>query len=1056
MFGKKTETYGAGGMLGRKIFLLVCAAVAAVIDVVIIAMLFVGGEGGEYLAAPFILLILDAAYLIMSLFFTDFRFKYSVAVWVCYVILYTVGFSIGNSIILGGDGTVVTQSALILWECVHAFNIVSAIVCALFASRVIRNAWFALAFAALFAIGGIVYAGLTFADGFFGQGTGYRTLVYTLHESDYYSVSGVLGGRSNRVVVPEEFNGKPVRAVSLKVFTAGGINDYELPANVSIVADDSINGNLNLSGKRIKVDKKSVNGIRNDFLHFAAQSDNARANAVALANATLPANLAANEGYVAFNYSAESYERAHGNVVPVYVGDLTNFNLDTYTQDFLYVANRDNGTAENYYAAYQNGGYILSAITDGFDKNTVIDMEFEKVYRIKVDDGNDTKYRLSEKQPELCFDTVGGSDEYKYVTEKTAESFFDGLTPRAGFTYDWRCGGNVVTNLKDLLINNLLENEITLSVNWRLEKPAVTVGTSAPSDTITYGENVNLTYDVSHPADGIRVICTWEFDNTVMAGWGDNVELVNPKPSENAGMYTLNVLVGGGETTSLTVETEATVNLKINRKQVALNWHLPEDLVYDGTAKSVSVSVNAGDEVAGDPVDYTLMGTASIIDAKDYNSYISLDIEDEKNYNVTNPAVLFSVTPRPVDVVWSNDTLTYNGSEQAPAATANGVAADGPLSVTVSGGRKNAGEGYTARASITNENYTLNNPDHTYKITKKPLTATLGDATVVYGDNIGTVGVTYNGFVGGDGAGVMSIPIFYNVPAVGDGDYNVGTFTGGVRCTGLNADNYSVTVVNGNLTVTPRTVNIAWNTPANFTYDGTAKNVTATVGNKLAGDDVTLTVSGGNGVTVDTYTATVTGVSGADAGNYKLPDSVTLQYRITKRTASVVWNAPNPAYDGEEHEVTYTVNNLAAGDDVHFTQIFKYKNAGDYTFEVVKDEYIQTNYTLNNSSFKFTVAKAQAKITLKYYSEIITTDEFRLLEGENITIERNIPGVFVKGTYRREGNETVMNFDDLIQFSYVGGVYYLTFCIEETSNYYGDDVTLTLKDRNYVPPEVTE
>ncbi|MDE6691401.1 MAG: hypothetical protein K2K04_05460, partial [Clostridia bacterium] len=151
---------GAKGLKSSKWLLLACAVSAAVVDIVIIAMLIAGGEAGEYLACPFLLLIFDLIYLAVSLLFTNFRFKYSIGVWVSYIVLYTIGFSIGLAIILGGEGTVITNGALALWACVHAFNIVCAAVCALFASRIIKKDWLAFAVAAVFIVGAVVYAGI--------------------------------------------------------------------------------------------------------------------------------------------------------------------------------------------------------------------------------------------------------------------------------------------------------------------------------------------------------------------------------------------------------------------------------------------------------------------------------------------------------------------------------------------------------------------------------------------------------------------------------------------------------------------------------------------------------------------------------------------------------------------------------------------------------------------------------------------------------------------------------------------------------------------------------
>lgn len=990
-----STAYGAKGLSSSKWLLLVCAASAAVVDIIIIALLAAGGEAGGYLACPILLLIFDACYLAVSLFFTNFRFKYSIWVWAGYIALYTVGFVIGLAIILGGDGTVLTNGALILWSCVHAFNILCAVVCALFASRVFKKMWFALAVAAVFVAGAAVYAGFMFSDGFFGQGKGNRTLVYALNASGEYTVTDVLAGRSDTVTVPETFNGKPVTAVSYKVLANGSISNYSLPENIEFTDKSALNrGTIN--GKKITVDKKSVNEIRNKFLAVAKESGNE--NAIALANATLPANLAVNEGYVAFNYDKEGFEAADGNTIPVYVGDLKNFDFSSYTAEYDYVVHRQDGSAENLYWAYNNGGYILSdtGVADNVTSSTVAVLKFEKVYRIKVDGGNDTKYNVREIQPELCYDNVGGSSDYKYLTKPMAGDFLNGLTPRNGFTYRWlyfkpllELGGKYFTDLTEIL-----EDDITISPRWALNKPTVTVSTSASNNTITYGDDVTLSSDVTHDIDGIKTTYRWTFEDETLSRWtSQNVSLTHPSPSDYSGTYKLVVTVGGDDITSLGAVEQTSVNLKINRKLVELNWNLPESMVYDGTEKSVSVTVGTGQEVEGDPIRFSIFGTTRFTAAKDYNCFISLDTEDEKNYNVTNSELFFSVTPRPVEVVWTDyDNLTYNGSVQAPKATANGIAADGALPVNVSGGQKNAGENYTAHASVSNDNYTLTNHDRTFGIAKKALTATLGDTSVVYGAGLDTVNISYQGFAGSDGSGVMSRPIFYTVPAIGDEDYNAGTFAGGVRCTGLNADNYSVTVVNGDLTVTPRTVTISWGMPS-LVYDGSAKNITATVINRLAGDDVALTVSGGNGVTVDTYTATVTGITGADAGNYKLPDNVTTQYTITKRTATVVWNLPqNPVYTEEGYNVTYTIDNLVESDRQYIEFVnFKCDAVGTYGLSVkyLNADYIRENYNLLNEWTELEISKAQGAV--EFFVNRIPYDDYdtAVIVGDTLSWKGN-------------------------------------------------------------------
>lgn len=982
--------YGAKGWGRHKWLLLLCAASAAVVDIIIIAMLAAGGEGGEYLACPVILLIFDLFYFAVSLFFTDFRFKYSITVWLSYIVLYAVGFSIGLSIILGGEGTVLTDGALILWSCIHAFNMVCAVVCALYASRVIRKMWFALGFAALFVVGSVIYAGYMFADGFFGQGTGRRTIVYSYNKAaGTYAAVDVLSGRSGKVVIPETFNGKPVTALHCQLFTRPNISEVVINKQLEITGVNSLNSTCDFSNLTVKTDKDGVNYLRNIFYSMGVEhSGTVRANALALANATLPANLAENEGYVAFNYDAADFDTVSGNFIPVYVGDLSAFDAASYTAGYDYIAHREDGSGDNYEWAYNNGGYIFTDIAggdgsvfNGVTKSTVAFVKFEKVYRIYVDEGNDKKYDMHDKQPELCYDTVNGDkSQYKYLTMNTAEEFLDGFTPRKGFTCRWLYYKNSLTQdgryFTDL--TKVLDDGITLSARWELKKPVLTVGTNAQNNTITYGDDIEISAQTEIEAEGVTPVYSWTFGDEYTARWTtDCISLTRPKATEYAGKYSLLVTLDGGGTTSLTEFATAEINLAINPKRLDLIWDLPQNAVYDGTFKDVSVSYDQNQLVVGDSYTPVLSGLSRIKNADTYNYTVPVDLLTLKNYDIRNRAASVTIAPRPVEVSWADyEGLIYNGSTQCPVATANGVTTDGALTVNVSGGKIHAGN-YTATASIADTNYTVTNPARQFGISPKPMTAVVGDATVVYGTNSVSAKITYNAadFASGDDESVMKAnPVITAVPALGDAEYRVGTFAEGVRCDSLNTNDYTVTVTYGELTITRRTVTINWNVPANLTYDGTAKGVSATVGNRVGNDSVTLTVSGGNGVTADTYTATVTAIGGADADNYKLPDTVTRQYTVAKRAATVVWNSPaNPVYDGGEHIVTYTVQNLVAGDEQYLTESFVYLNAGEYDFSIAS-EYILTNYQLTNNTLNFTVRAAKG--TADFYINRITYDDY--------------------------------------------------------------------------------
>ena len=156
----------------------------------------------------------------------------------------------------------------------------------------------------------------------------------------------------------------------------------------------------------------------------------------------------------------------------------------------------------------------------------------------------------------------------------------------------------------------------------------------------------------------------------------------------------------------------------------------------------------------------------------------------------------------------------------------------------------------------------------TYTIGKKDLTITANGNTITYGDTAFDRGVTYNGFVDGQDAGVLGgslTYIFSYIPGSDTGLYIIAP-------QGVTSDNYEITFVPGTLTVGQREVTLTWHDYENRTY-GDGKTVTATAGNLLEADagKVQVTVRDGGWNEAGSWVACADGLTGDKAGNYKLP-----------------------------------------------------------------------------------------------------------------------------------------------------------------------------------------
>ena len=230
------------------------------------------------------------------------------------------------------------------------------------------------------------------------------------------------------------------------------------------------------------------------------------------------------------------------------------------------------------------------------------------------------------------------------------------------------------------------------------------------------------------------------------------------------------------------------------------------------TAKNKTIAY--GDEPANDGVEYAGFASeegASILSgilAYEYN-YVQGDPPGEysitpsgltaDNYEIEFVAGKLTVEPKEITIVWGEQTsFVYNGSEQAPMATAEGLVNGDECTITVSGA-KDVGSHTATATELSNANYKLPTTglEQNFEITKATLTVTAKNKTIAYGDEPANDGVEYSGFVGEEGASVLGGELTYGY------NYEKGNKTGEYVITpsGLTADNYEINFVSGTLTV---------------------------------------------------------------------------------------------------------------------------------------------------------------------------------------------------------------------------------------------------------------
>lgn len=137
---------------------------------------------------------------------------------------------------------------------------------------------------------------------------------------------------------------------------------------------------------------------------------------------------------------------------------------------------------------------------------------------------------------------------------------------------------------------------------------------------------------------------------------------------------------------------------------------LTSSATYSGAAQTFTVAAT----------DYYDAVTVTGTDADTYTGTLSLSDKVNTKWSdgtTDDKTVTLTIAPKSVAVVWSNMSLTYNGSAQAPTATVDTGITGETLTLTVAGQQTNAGT-YTATASTTNGNYTLTNATTSFTIAK--------------------------------------------------------------------------------------------------------------------------------------------------------------------------------------------------------------------------------------------------------------------------------------------------------------------------------------------------
>lgn len=411
----------------------------------------------------------------------------------------------------------------------------------------------------------------------------------------------------------------------------------------------------------------------------------------------------------------------------------------------------------------------------------------------------------------------------------------------------------------------------------------------------------------------------------------------------------------------------------------------PEDLTWlieTTSANAAAMEDNAIAQELNLSLSCTVTSTTQVGD--DYVISVAYDTENQ-NYTVTTVPGTYQVLPAEIQLRAENQEVEYNKAEHSLTFTVDTPSSGGvtmyysttnltdtewatEIGKLTSGGSSdkvstvqpayvNVGS-YTVYCYGTKENYEPGTASAILEITQKPIDSS--DITV---DPIADV--TYNG-----SAYTPSLTICYgDTVLIKDTDYKVLSYENNV-----NAGQATVTIEGlgnykqtreVNFRIQPKPVSLNWTEPADMTYDGTEKTVTAEITNRCGTDEVSVSSYVNNKNTAaDTYTAVAVGLSGAAAANYILPDDdASHEYTIEKRNLAIKLPGAEKVYDGRaliNHAYSLESGTTAAGETLDISYTGTQTNAGnsDNTADIRVlrgTEDVTANYSISKAMEKLTV-----------------------------------------------------------------------------------------------------
>lgn len=498
----------------------------------------------------------------------------------------------------------------------------------------------------------------------------------------------------------------------------------------------------------------------------------------------------------------------------------------------------------------------------------------------------------------------------------------------------------------------------THTVYWKVEAVGFTTLESSNTVTIKAAEvtitvaDAEKTYGEANPVFG--------YTSVTGLAETDTEEDLNIKYScsadedSNIGGYAISATIDNGNYTvttvnegTLTIKAKV-VNVTVNNTTATYGQAIP-DFSVSNTEELGTITYTCDATVGSAAADYTI-GVSAIS-----NTNYELGTVDEGT---------LTINPAEVTVSVGAYTKVYGEEDPTIKPTITGLYGEDELTISYDREvNENVGT-YDITATVTaNDNYTVtSNTAGSLEITQAPLTITVDEKTIVYGEDLPNYTGDVDGLVNGDTE--TSLGITYSSTATATSP--VDTYP--ITATIANDDNYEVTNTPSTLTITDATITVTSadysevynDAPYTFTVtadvtdatieystdNGATYSTTAPVFNGVTETTTVLWQVSKDNYTTETGSNTVT-ITAASLGDVTVEGTTGATY-----TGSDILSA-NPTLSAGQ-SITYTY-----GDDTTDTAP-EFTDADTYT---VSYTISKANYADVTGSYTFTIAPADVTIT---------------------------------------------------------------------------------------------